>query len=223
LTFLIESENDEGYAASKPDNIHIALTAKGEDLKGQEIISKANDDIDDSQNGSSEESKKEEQSKTQNNTQSKKNRTVEGYVEGSNEIDFHGVTFSMPEYFNQISKSGIGEKAFCPKEEKYYATLGFDSEEMKEIEGNEWMLDLLFASYVEQMEAKASNVLTKRFPSNDTTIYVVQYKTDGGEGATAYFYHDGRIIIVTMVFDDKDQSSYNYLADFENMLQGAKF
>lgn len=157
-------------------------------------------------------------------------RTESGFDPTTNQtITFWGIEFSFPAYFDVRDEDSTEETIhYYPEEESYYATLLFEAEDAggmtldKFNAGKSGLTDVV-------LEGKLS--YTTEIRSEETTVaglpgWRVSYRDTEIPSTVNYCImlnpDSDKLIIIYLVFDDKDQSNYDYLDDYQKMLSAAK-
>lgn len=168
------------------------------------------------------------QEDTENNTNNEK--SLNGFDFDTNQtINWYGVDFSVPEYFNvKDDNSQDNSMMYYPEEEDYYASLLFQSQEFNDTDDNfKIAIESYINSLLESTKFKNAEILY----SNSTYIaglssWILSFNMldkngDAINSATSsYIYNKNleKILIVTCMYDSIDQSNFDYLDDFDSTL-----
>lgn len=162
------------------------------------------------------------------------NRTISGFDETTHQtIDWQGLVFSFPSYFDVREEESGTSIHFYPEEEDYYASLIFQSNDFPEPSSE-------FANLIPVIleDIKESGIFASATVLRSEAITVAgmpgwtMHMTHHGEQDEAVdavarftFMHNentGKVITVYLEYDIIDQSRYDYLGDYEKILQLAK-
>lgn len=162
------------------------------------------------------------------------NRTISGYdVKTNHIIDWHGVLFSLPSYFDTLDDGATEEwMTYYPEPENYYASLLFQSYAFGGTNSEfEEMLpsvvsSILAGDYFASATILQSEALTIAGLQGWTISFQIADEDDAGEfsaGGYSFAFHEnaGTIVLVSFVYDSKDQSRYDYMGDYQKLLSTA--
>lgn len=165
-----------------------------------------------------------------------KSRTVSGFDEETNQtIVFQGIKFSFPAYFDVCHEDSTeNDMTYYPEEKDYYAALRFYAIENPELseetfEAKKMSIASEFVGYVMVETYGEGSTLTK---SEATTIaglsgWTVSCIAADGEDPSAvsysfaYFPEVRKVIAVSGDYTNNDESDYDYLGDYEKIIQSA--
>jgi len=162
-------------------------------------------------------------------------RTVSGFDTKTNKtITWSGIGFSLPSYFDVLDKGSTETwMHYYPEEEDYFASIVFRSAEYLGTEED----------FYSQIPSMLKSILdSKDFANNELqnsekisimglpawTITYSESDTNGdgvistGIDSFVYNINTGEIIAISLSYDSKDKSQYDYLGDYKKVLKSAK-
>lgn len=162
-------------------------------------------------------------------------RTVSGFDTKTNKtITWGGIDFSFPSYFDVLDKGSTETwKTYYPKEEDYYASILFQIQEFSGTQEDfnsqipSIVKSTLDTEYFANKEIQKSEKISIAGLSGWTITYS-ESDTDGdgvistGSYSFAYNVNNGKVVMISCVFDSNDKSQYDYLGDYVKVLKTAK-
>lgn len=163
------------------------------------------------------------------------NRDVSGFdIKTNQTINWYGIEFSFPYYFNVLHEDSTDTwMTYYPEEEDYYASLMFQSEELSETQE----FFNLSIPYIVESTLGGSIFADAEIQKSEEisiaglhgwTITFSEVNTDedyiNTTGSYSFVYNiiAGKVAMITCIYDSIDQSQYDYLGDYEKMLKTAK-
>ncbi len=162
-------------------------------------------------------------------------RNVSGFDTKTNQtITWCGIDFAFPYYYNVLDEGSTETWiTYYPKEEDYYASILFQSQEFS---GTEKDFQSQIPSIVDSTLDGDFFVTTEIQKSEEISIaglpgWTITFSgsdTDGGGVITTGSYsfacniNTGKIVMITCIYDSNDQSQYDYLGDYKKVLETAK-
>lgn len=159
-------------------------------------------------------------------------RTVSGFDAKTNKtVTLGGIDFSFPSYFDVLDKGSTETWiTYYPKEEDYYASILFQSQEFS---GTQEDFDSQIPSIVKStLETeyfanteiqKSEKISIAGLPGWTITFSKSDTNGDGvistGSYSFAYNINTGKVVMITCVYDSNDKSQYDYLGDYKKVLE----
>lgn len=162
-------------------------------------------------------------------------RNVSGFDTKTNQtITWCGIDFSFPSYFDVLDKGSTKTwTTYYPEKEDYYSSIMFQSQEFS---GTEEDFKSQIPSIVEGIKAgdgfanmelqKSEEISIAGLPG--WTITYSKSNADGDDvistGRTSFAYNikTSEIVLISCVYDSNDKSQYDYLGDYQKILETAK-
>jgi hypothetical protein len=160
-------------------------------------------------------------------------RDVNGFDLKTNQmITWCGINFSFPAYFNVLHDDSTETWiTYYPKEEDYYASLMFQSEELSETQE---LFNLSIPYIVESTLGGGPFANADIIKSEEISIaglpgWIITFSITDPDGIIStgsysfvYNINAKKVAMITCGYDSKDQSQYDYLGDFYKVLETAK-
>lgn len=162
-------------------------------------------------------------------------RNVSGFDTKTNQtIAWCGIDFSVPSYFDVLDKGSTKTwMTFYPEKEDYYSSIMFQSQEFS---GTEEDFKSQIPTIVESIKdgdgfanmelQKSEEISIAGLPGWTITYSKSNADGDGvistGRSSFAYNIKTGEIVLISCVYDSNDQSQYDYLGDYQKILETAK-
>lgn len=162
------------------------------------------------------------------------NRDVSGFDTKTNQtIKWCGIDFSFPSYFNVVHEDSTETWLhYYPEEEEYYASLMFQSEELTETQEffNSSIPYIVESTLSGGPFANADIKKSEKISIAGLPGWIITFSitdTDGvistGSYSFVYNINAKKAAMITCFYDSNDQSQYDYLGDFNKVLETAKF
>jgi mRNA-degrading endonuclease RelE of RelBE toxin-antitoxin system len=160
-------------------------------------------------------------------------RNISGYDLKTNKKFVWGeIEFSIPSYFDLLqNESGKTSRKYYPSEENYYASLSFDIQVYTET--RDYFTNNFDANINEILNGKefanAKIMNSESIKISDLpgwTVSLNLYENDNivSKGIITFIYNIDieKIIIISCFFDSIDDSQYDYLGDYNKILENIK-
>ncbi len=163
-------------------------------------------------------------------------RDVSGFdIKTNQKITWCGIDFSFPSYFNVLHEdSSETWITYYPEEEEYYASLMFQSQEF--LESQEFFNSSIPYIVESTMDdsgpfanadiKKSEEISIAGLPGWIITFSETDTDGDGVISTVSYSFvyniSAEKIAMITCIYDSDDQSQYDYLGDFNKVLETAK-
>ena len=149
-------------------------------------------------------------------------------------ITWCGIDFFFPSYFNVLDDDSTDTwMIYYPEEEDYYASLMFQSQDYS---GTQEEFNSVIPNIVESTMEGETFATAEIHKSEETSIaglpgWIITYSKvdtdrDGVFIAASYSFayniNTRKVAMISCIFDSDDQSRYDYLGDYEKILEGAK-
>lgn len=164
-----------------------------------------------------------------------KGRNISGFDMKTNKtINWYGIDFSFPSYFDMLHEDSTDIwMTYYPEEEEYYASLMFQSEEFLETQdffnlSIPYIVESTLSGsvFAESEIQKSEEVLIAGLSGWLITFSEIPTDTDdvvtNGIYSFVYNINTKKIVMLTCIYDSNDQSEYDYLGDYKKMLETAK-
>lgn len=160
-------------------------------------------------------------------------RDVSGFDTKTNQtITWCGIEFSFPSYFDVLDEdSSETWMHYYPEEKEYYASLVFQSEEFTETQEffNSSIPYIVESTMDDDYFANADIKKSEEISITGLPGWIITFSktdTDGvistGSYSFVYNINAEKIAMITCIYDSNDQSQYDYLGDFNKVLETAK-
>ncbi len=171
----------------------------------------------------------------ENQSEASDGRNVSGFnVKTNRSLTWCGIDFSYPSYFDvRDERSTTDWLSFYPEKKEYYASLLFQSYDFAGTQeafdsAVPYILESTFDNdFFENAEFHQSEEISIAGLPGWHVNYTFGY-TDGdgvfSHAAYSFAYNKitQQVVMLSCIYDSKDQSKYDYLGDFYNMLASAK-
>ena len=143
-------------------------------------------------------------------------------VSSKHTFSYADFVFKIPGYFNKSSYIEGFDYSFYPEEKNYYASIGFlkfEADCSKEEFETECMK--LGDSVMGLLPVDKTELVRSTIVVDGTKSYLSTFRADESEMALALLFDDisNEFVIAICSVDDKDESEYDYIADFKEMLE----
>lgn len=157
--------------------------------------------------------------------------SINGFdIKNNQTLQWCGIDFSFPSYYDVLDDNSYdGWMMYYPKEEEYYSSLLFQSQEYY---GSTEQFRSIVSSIVESKLKSEEFTNAEIYYSKSTSIaelpgwifsYSIADQNDGiiTSGISSFIYNEsvGKIAVISCMYDSIDQSEYDYLGDFEKILE----
>jgi len=162
---------------------------------------------------------------------SKSDRNISGFNQKTNQtLSFYGIDFSFPSYFDVLSEDSTEtKKIFYPKKTEYYASLEFNCVDFS---GTQEDFNNKIPTVVDSVMGNEAYKNAKIQKSEKNTIagmpgwtlsFLIQDKDKVSPASYSFVYNKNvkKIIGIFCVYDNNDQSNYDYLGDYVKILETA--
>lgn len=170
----------------------------------------------------------------QDNPASAEDRSISGYNASTNQtLSWCGVDFSFPSYFNMLQKESESWFYYYPEQEGYYASLMFQSEDFAYTEEDfvSFLPSIIDATFNNNDDNPYAEILESRevkiagLPG--WTVKYIQEHEDKRNYSSGYYsiaYNPAveKVMILSCLFDNIDESKLDYLGDYDKMIESAK-
>jgi hypothetical protein len=163
-------------------------------------------------------------------------RDVSGFdIKTNQKITWCGIDFSFPSYFNVLHEdSSETWITYYPEEENYFASIMFQSYEFSGTQEYfnsriPYIVESTLDSsgpFVNTEIQKSEEILIAGLPGWTIELSIVDTDGDGINSNVSYSFvyniNAEKIAMITCIYDSNDQSQYDYLGDFNKVLETAK-
>lgn len=157
-------------------------------------------------------------------------RTLSGFNISTNQtITFCGIIFSFPDYFDELESETISSDYahYYPKEKDYYCSLIFSASDTEfsqsEFDNNK---SEIANEYIKE-QGSIENINSASATIAGLSGWSISYVTTDPENPTTVNLHFAfnpvyqKIVVILLAFDSHDLSNYDYIGDYNKVLQSA--